>query len=45
MNTIDKNYLALQFQVKLYQKYAAEFQSFFEGGIKDKDLRERIRAQ
>ena len=35
MNTIDKNYLALQFQVKLYQKYAAEFQSFFEGIMQD----------
>ena len=30
METIDKNYLRLQFWNKVYQKNATEFQSFFE---------------
>ena len=30
MDTIDKNYLRLQFWNKVYQKNATEFQGFFE---------------
>ena len=30
MNTIDKNYLKMQFWLKIYEKYGTEYQSFFE---------------
>jgi hypothetical protein len=34
MNPLDKNYLSLQFKIKIYSKNGTEFQSFFENIIK-----------